>query len=118
MKTMLPTVAALCMQACSVFSSQTTQVQQVSLHSPNGKICAKISVNDTGRLTYVIERDGRSVLLPSPLGVVVGGHDLGTNARLGQPVLSEIDETYPTRGVHSQATNHCESASIPVTGVT
>ncbi len=115
-KIVLTCIAVICLLLCSVFSLMAAQAPNIVVKSPNGQVSAAISLNDAGCLTYSLKNRGETVLLPSPIGIIVDGNDLGTNAKLGQPAFSEINETYPTRGVHSTAVNYCKVATIPVTG--
>lgn len=81
------------------------------LKSPDGKVA--LSVLPGERLQYAVTFHGRQVIEPSALGIVVDGQDLGQQAAFsGKPATLEVNEHYPTRGVHSLAINHYRSAVL------
>jgi alpha-glucosidase len=82
-------------------------VPPVTLWSPGGALQAYVGVSPDGHLVYSVTRGTTSVIESSPIGIVVDGVDLGssvTNISVG--AWTEVNETYPTRGVHPRATNH------------
>lgn len=93
--------------------SGLSMASAVELKSPDGKVIAKIVV-DNGRLNYTVARAGVPILEKSEMGITIDGVDLGKDAVLGQPKLGAIDEKYPWYGVKSEAVNHCNTAAIPV----
>lgn len=97
-----------CMAALALPATAAT------VSSPEGVIKIEVLDND-GRLTWSVERDGQAVLLPAPLGITVDGANLGEGASLGEAKLNSIDETYPIYGVHSTAVNRATEAIFPVT---
>src|SRR5882724_9626959 len=87
---------------------------EFTIKSPDGKIVASISPGE--HLSYTVDFHGKSVLGKSELGISVDGVDLGEHAALsGKPETSTINERYATRGVHTEAVNHCNVAIIPLT---
>jgi alpha-glucosidase len=90
--------------------------QPIEIRSPDGEISVNLAVDASGHLTYEVKCRDQIVVEPSSVGIIVDGQDLGTNAVTGAPVLRDINETYPTRGVHNTATNHCREAIVKVTG--
>lgn len=88
----------------------------VGVKSPAGDLAVRIETDSTGHLSYSIVKAGKTVIFPSPLGVVVDNDDLGGHAEMGKPQTSLVNETYSTRGVHSTAINHYRQAVIPVKG--
>jgi hypothetical protein len=66
-RTMLALVAAL-----------TTQAHAAALSSPDGHISVSVTAAPSGALTYAVSRDGKPVILPSPLGLQLQGADLAT----------------------------------------
>lgn len=114
MPRLLPACAA-CLAAVLLSAPATLPAQTVNLASPGGAIVAEVKIV-AGRLTYNLRRDGQTVLEDSALGVTVDGVDLGLNAVLGTPTVTEIHETYvSTGGVHASAVNHCREMTLPVT---
>nr|WP_236649664.1 glycoside hydrolase family 97 catalytic domain-containing protein [Rhodopirellula sp. SM50] len=83
--------------------------------SPNSKVQASLFRSDDEGLRYTVDFNGTRVIETSPLGITVDGVDLGSGVSLDPPEMSHIDETYATRGHHSQARNHCRVWNIPVT---
>jgi alpha-glucosidase len=57
----------------------------------------------------------KPVIESSPLSVVLDGVDLTESVEFGEVKRSVQRETYPWRGIHSQATNHCNGATISLT---
>jgi alpha-glucosidase len=94
---------------CSAWGNAAVTVQ-----SPGSGLQITVDV-DAGRLVYSVSLKGKAVVEQSELGVTVGGVDLGAGATLGAAVTSTLNETYPWRGVKSQAVNHYNGAVIPVT---
>lgn len=85
------------------------------LKSPDGNVI--FTVQPGARLTWWATFHGKRVVEPSALGISVNGDDLGKDVSLaGRPQLTEINETYRTRGVHDVAHNHCRAAILPLTG--
>jgi alpha-glucosidase len=84
-----------------------TWIAPLTLASPDGLLRAVLSVDGQGRLRYAIERNGVTMLEPSPLGVTVDGVDLGTGA-INMTATAPIDSssTYPTLGARATATDH------------
>jgi len=85
----------------------------VELKSPDGKVVATLIV-DNGRLACTLTRAGTTVLDKSEMGITIDGVDLGKNAAIGEPKFGTINEKYPWYGVKSEATNHCNTADIPI----
>jgi alpha-glucosidase len=87
---------------------------EVAIKSPDGKIVATVRAG--GHLSYTVDFHGKPVLGKSELGISVAGSDLGERAAFaGKPKTSTINERYATRGVHTEAVNHCKVAIIPLT---
>lgn len=103
--------SALCLGAVAAHGTDYT------LKSPNGKISVKVRADD--HLSYAVTFRGQPVVESSAMGITVDGKNLGENAKFsGKPTVTEINERYPTRGVHATAINHCMSAVLPMTGST
>lgn len=41
--------------------------------------------------------------------------EVGKNATLGEPKTTTVQESYETRGMHTQAENHYNQSAFPVT---
>jgi alpha-glucosidase len=65
-------------------------------------------IDDNGRLKFAVDFQGRHVIEPSPLAFIVDGVDLcagvaNVSSRSGPG--DDVNETYPTSGVHAKATD-------------
>jgi alpha-glucosidase len=67
-----------------------------------------------GRLEYTISFGTRTVIETAPRAMRVGGANLGRDIELGEVQRQRGRESFPWRGVHAGATNHCETAIIQV----
>lgn len=83
--------------------------------SPDGKIKIHLLDQVPAGLSYQVEMDGRTIIASSRLGIQSDGRDLGNQAKLGNPVVRRIDESYPLRGVKSTAINRANEAVFEVT---
>lgn len=100
----------------AVFMAGTAQAKdgELTIKSPGGKIEACVRAGE--HLSYTVNFHGKSVLGKSELGISVDGTDLGEHSAFsGKPETSTINEHYATRGVHTEAVNHCNIAIIPIT---
>ncbi len=110
---------ALVLAVLSITSTLTARAADpVVIEAPEGRIQARVFVNDEGRLSYAVQRlkEGDSVILnPSPLGITVDDVDLGQGVTIGRVRRTSRDEKYPWRGVHAEAVNRYNGAEIAVT---
>src|SRR6516162_9568949 len=83
--------------------------------SPDGAVCLQLFPHD-GRLHYQVTFRNRPVIESSPLVVTADGVDLTAGVEIGESKPYQVDETYPWRGVHSQAVNRCNGTTIHVQG--
>ncbi|MPY89167.1 MAG: glycoside hydrolase [Luteitalea sp.] len=104
----LAALGALCCLGWPV-AAQTSRSVEVT--SPDGKIAFAV-FNQGERLSYAVSRGGQPVIETSPLVISVDGVDLGHKAAIGDVERYQVDETYPWRGGHSEATNHAAGARI------
>jgi alpha-glucosidase len=86
----------------------------ITLNSPNGKIKIEIRTDANDQLCWSVQREGKPVLAPAPLGLIVDGNNLGQSVTLGKPSAQTINEKYSTFGNHSIAVNQCNEAVIPI----
>jgi alpha-glucosidase len=91
--------------------SGASGTSRVELDSPGGAVRVEIDAGG-GHLTFAIARAGRPVIAPSELGLVVDGVDLGRGAAIGEVERYRVEESYPTRGVHSRAVCRCNGARM------
>jgi alpha-glucosidase len=79
--------------------------------SPDQAVQFKVFL-DRGSLTFSVSRKDRPVVEPSPLSFSVDGVNLTEGVTFGAVKAYRVKETYPWRGVHSQAVNHCNGATV------
>jgi len=79
--------------------------------SPNGSVQFKFFLNQ-GKLSYSISSHNKPVIELSPMEFTLDGIDLTEEVELGNLQPYEISETYPWRGAHPVATNHCNGIKI------
>ncbi|MCU0959177.1 MAG: glycoside hydrolase family 97 protein [Pirellulaceae bacterium] len=91
-----------------------TRAGTLQLDSPSGTLRAEVWCAADGRLSWSLQRLGRRVFDASPLGITVDGVDLGREVTLGDATSTLIHETFVTRGVKPQGTNHCRAYRVPV----
>ncbi|WP_181592950.1 glycoside hydrolase family 97 protein [Paenibacillus sp. YN15] len=88
-------------------SAAQHHAQTFTLVSPGGMVKGDIRLSSAGVLVYSVAVYGESVVEESELGITVDGVCLGSEVRIEGGSVAEIRETYPTRGCHTQAVNHC-----------
>jgi len=81
------------------------------LLSPDGDVQFKVLVQE-GRLKYSVTFKNQAVLETSPMVFAVDGVDITKGVEAGGENRYSLDESYPWRGVHAQAVNHCNGATI------
>jgi len=84
------------------------------IRSPNGSVEFRLFQRET-HLSYAITFKNKPVIEASPLSVMLDGVDLTDGVALGGVKRSVQRQTYPWRGIHSQATNHYNGAAISLT---
>ena len=87
------------------------------VHSPNGEVAFYLHAERGQPLRYDVKVGTHAVIERSRLGIVVDGMDLAAAARFDRVEHYEINEKYPTRGVHSVAVNRCNGAKIWLDGI-
>jgi len=95
-------------------SVRPAQPAGATLNSPDGLTAARVFLGADQHLALQTEHGGKTVLMSSPLGVVVDGTDLGQSARVISREAYSIDETYPWNGNHSTARNTCNGAKFRI----
>ena len=88
--------------------------QSFTVESPDSSIVATVFVSENGDLGYSVRKNETDVLLRASLGLTVNGQDLGRGVTLGKPVETTLNETYETRGMHTQARNHYNQSAFLV----
>lgn len=88
--------------------------ETVTVRSPNKKLQLSVEAKDE-RLSYQVSLEGRGVIEPSALGILVDGVDLGGGASLAGVERFATDERYPWRGVHREAVDRSNGARLALT---
>jgi alpha-glucosidase len=86
---------------------------EVGVVSPDRAVQFR-AFSERGRLMYTLAFGEQRVIEPSPLAMVVDGVNLGEGIELEEVRRQSVQESFPWRGVHAWATNHYETATIPV----
>jgi len=73
------------------------------LMSPDGAVQAEVSVDGAGQLAYAVAFRGTEVSARSPIGITLGGNDLGRVSAVTALRVCEAHERYPLRGAHAEA---------------
>lgn len=104
---------------CTSLSAAAATAQQSPFHlnSPSGNLRATIfgDVDGSRHLGWSLELNGKPLVLPSALGIEVGGNDLGQDVTVKPPALTESNTSYPWAGVHNTAINHYRQALFAIT---
>ncbi len=88
--------------------------------SPGGMVSAVVSVvaddaDDAGAaLVFRVIYKDVDVIETSRIGISIDGFDLGSGVSLSAPKITQVDDTYATRGKHAVARNHYTSAIYDV----
>jgi alpha-glucosidase len=83
----------------------------IIIESPDGEIAFQ-AVLYKARLTYSVTFKNAPVIESSPLGIVVDGVNLAEVVEAGTVEPYRVKETYPYRGVHSQAVHFCNGKTV------
>lgn len=83
--------------------------------SPNHGVQFKLVPSVGGQLSYSVAFRGKPVIELSPLSFAVDGLELTDGVEFGTVEHREIEETYPWRGPHALALNHCSVAVMNLT---
>jgi len=110
-KDSLMTVAVLFLTFVVLTACATADVL---INSPGNKVTARVYVNNDGRLSYTLQRQGKTVLPASPMGITVDGTDLGKEVEINQTQVSTVNQQYPWRGCKNMAVNHYVAADIRI----
>lgn len=103
-------LACLAATALALAVASPHAADDVQVRSPNGALVLAVSTGAAGTLSYTVTLNGSPVLEPSPLGLLVDGKNLGESVTVGHTEAYQVRETYPWRGVHSEARNHANGA--------
>jgi alpha-glucosidase len=96
----------------SVSAPAAWQAPPTQVTSPDRRIVLSISADPSGRLAWTVTAAGKTVIEPSPLGIVVDGMNLGDGSAIQSVETYRLDEKYPWRGVKSEAVNRANGARL------
>jgi alpha-glucosidase len=85
----------------------------IEIKSPDGRISFQLSA-DERQLMYTISFNGVQVILPSPFVLTLDGKPVSANARITGSEKYTIDESFPWRGAHARAVNHCNGSRVKI----
>jgi alpha-glucosidase len=103
----LTLVSALVL-TCVVFGANP-----INIASPDGRIRFTLLTGGP-RLQFAVTLDDKPVIEPSALAFTIDGDDILAGAQPGKIEIYAADQSYPTRGVHSVATDRHRGATIPL----
>jgi alpha-glucosidase len=86
----------------------------INIASPDGKVQFQLVLREQANLSFRATFKNQAVIETSGLGIVIDGVDLGQGVDVGRVDRYQVKEKYASRGVHSEAINHCNGAKIPI----
>jgi alpha-glucosidase len=104
--------ATLLLIAAILNPTRAFAVSEAEVASPNGLIQFHIAF--TNGIRYEVDLNNKAVIEPSRMIFSLNGTDLTSNSIAGEAKTNLVDETYPCRGVHSNAVNNYSGAIIPL----
>ncbi len=78
----------------TVFAATAVYGKDYVVQSPNGKLSVKVHAGAT--LTWEVEYQGKTVLMPSAMSVDIGSAVLGKNVKVKKASVKQIKESFPT----------------------
>jgi alpha-glucosidase len=90
-------------------------VADVTVASPDGRVRFVLAANAQGHLAYTVTFNGKNIIDPSRLGIVVDKVDLADGAQIGAAETYKVNETYPWFGAHTPAVDNCNGAKVALT---
>lgn len=96
-----------------ICNSAQAQVNRFTIKSPDKKIAATL-IRNNGTLQYQVLYNGKTVIAPSPLGLVINHKEISGSKALYPSKVIVINNSFPWRGVRSVAHHHATSTSIRV----
>ncbi len=103
-------VALLLLAAGRLWAASPTKWSAV-LAGPDASVNCVITADEHG-LQYSVHSHDKPIIQQSPIVVLLDGNPLTDAVEMVKDERSQIDETYSYRGVHSQATNRCNTLNL------
>ena len=91
------------------------QVKAVKVSSPDRSILFSLSIQ-AKQPKYTISRNGKQVIAPSGLGLIINEKQIGEGDSFGMLRKNSVNEIYKTRGVHSVAVNQYHAMRFKING--
>lgn len=99
---------------CAQPATPSAGATPVRVASPDERVELVLSMAESG-MSFSVARSGWPVIESSPLVVSIDGVEITKGcAPDGDVERGQVDESYPWRGVHSQAVNRCNTARVPL----
>ena len=87
--------------------------KNTSLQSPDGRIRLNFAIDDSGRMTYAVARDGEILIQPSVLGVSTREADLAQGFSIIDVQRTSVDETWTQPwGENKSVRCHCNEMAV------
>jgi alpha-glucosidase len=102
----IATLMLLCLAPTSVLAADDLVVA-----SPDGAVRFKLLLSQP-RISFTVTKQDLTIIEPSSYVLTIDGVDLGDGAQVGEIQKFLTNETYATRGVHSQAIDRSNGAKI------
>jgi alpha-glucosidase len=103
----------MCSLSAILMANDGVAANETQVLSPAGSVQFKVFLDQT-RLKYAVTFKYKSVIEPSPMQLMMDGVDLAEEVEVEKVNAYQVKETYPWRGVHSRAINHCNGVTIAV----
>jgi alpha-glucosidase len=109
-------ILAMAQVAVVMLGSQLVPAAEQTVASPDGNVRFHLML-EGGRAKYSVTLKDAPVIESSPIVFTIDGVDLADGAQeTTSAQVSKIDESFPSRWVHSTATNHCNVAKFDLKG--
>lgn len=98
----------------AVLTTLHSKADDFLVTSPDGHLKATVSLND-GKLAYSVNRDDRTIVSESPLGLKLSTIDLTQDLQLVEEVNDSVDDAYTLPvGKRSQYRDHCNTLTVSI----
>ena len=104
-------IVAIGLGVAVAMPKERSAAAETVIPSPDGNVQFKLLLRES-RLEFAVTFRDKAVIETSPIVFTVDGVDLAEGVKAGQVDRYQVSETYPWRGVHSQAGNRCQGAKI------
>lgn len=98
--------------ACLLSAVATdAEAMNATLRSPDGRIVFELT-DDGGSPSFEVTKSGVTVIEKSPIVFTIDGKALTGSCVASDLRTYSVDETYPTRGIHSKAVNRANGMTL------